>query len=111
MQGEERRGEERKGSLLQPACLYYRGLVDEVVASRLPVKRCRATFLSKRMQRRFVFSSSTEALRVFPQQKIFQISGTLMFLYSKLKLYWSIVRPTVTHGCETWVLKETIRNK
>jgi len=30
---------------------------------------------------------------------------------SKLKLYWSIIRPTVTYGCETWVLKETIKNK
>jgi hypothetical protein len=30
---------------------------------------------------------------------------------SKLKLYWSITRPTVTYGCETWVLKETIKNK
>ena len=28
-----------------------------------------------------------------------------------MKLYWSIIRPTVTYGCETWVLKETIRNK
>jgi hypothetical protein len=26
-------------------------------------------------------------------------------------MYWSIIRPTVTHGCETWVLKETIKNK
>jgi len=23
-------------------------------------------------------------------------------------LYWSIIRPTVTYACETWVLKETI---
>jgi hypothetical protein len=30
---------------------------------------------------------------------------------SKFKLNWSIIRPTVTHGCETWVLKETIKNK
>jgi hypothetical protein len=30
---------------------------------------------------------------------------------SKLKLYWSIIRPIVTHACETWVLKETIKNK
>jgi len=28
---------------------------------------------------------------------------------SKLKLYYSIIRPTVTYGCETWVLKETIK--
>jgi hypothetical protein len=26
-------------------------------------------------------------------------------------LYWSIKRPTVTYGSETWVLKETIKNK
>jgi hypothetical protein len=25
---------------------------------------------------------------------------------SKLKLYWSIIRPIVVYGCETWVLKE-----
>jgi len=30
---------------------------------------------------------------------------------SKLKLYWSIIRPIVTYACETWVLKETIKNK
>jgi len=28
-----------------------------------------------------------------------------------LKLYWSIIRPTVTYACEAWVLKETIKNK
>jgi hypothetical protein len=28
----------------------------------------------------------------------------------KWKLYWSIVRPTVTYACEAWVLKETIKN-
>jgi hypothetical protein len=30
---------------------------------------------------------------------------------SKLKLYCSIIRPTVTYVCETWVLKETTKNK
>jgi hypothetical protein len=30
---------------------------------------------------------------------------------SKLKLYWSIIRPTVTYACEAWVLKETMKNK
>jgi hypothetical protein len=24
---------------------------------------------------------------------------------SKLKLYWSVIRPTAVYGCETWVLK------
>jgi hypothetical protein len=27
---------------------------------------------------------------------------------SKLKLYWSVIRPIVIYGCETWVLKESI---
>ena len=27
---------------------------------------------------------------------------------SKLKLYWSVLRPIVVYGCETWVLKESI---
>jgi len=29
----------------------------------------------------------------------------------KLKLYWSIIRPIVVYGCETWVLKESIMQK
>jgi len=30
---------------------------------------------------------------------------------SKLKLYWSVVRPIVVYGCETWVLEESIIQK
>jgi len=30
---------------------------------------------------------------------------------SKLKLYWSIIRPIVTYACEAWVIKETIKKK
>jgi hypothetical protein len=30
---------------------------------------------------------------------------------SKFKLYWSIIGPIVTYACETWVLKETIKNQ
>ena len=29
----------------------------------------------------------------------------------KMKLYRSFIRPIVTYPCETWVLKETIKNK
>jgi len=29
----------------------------------------------------------------------------------KLKLYWSVIRPDVVYGCETWVLKESIIQK
>ena len=28
-----------------------------------------------------------------------------------MKLYWSIIRPIITYACETWVLKDTIKNK
>ena len=28
-----------------------------------------------------------------------------------MKLYYSVIRPIVTHSCETWILKETIINK
>ena len=30
---------------------------------------------------------------------------------SKLKLYWSVIRPIVVYGCETWVLKGSITQK
>ena len=30
---------------------------------------------------------------------------------SKLKLYWTVIRPAVVYGCETWVLKENITQK
>ena len=30
---------------------------------------------------------------------------------SKLKLYCSVIRPIVVHGCETWVLKESITQR
>ena len=30
---------------------------------------------------------------------------------SKLKLYWSIIRPIITYACETWVLKGNVNIK
>jgi len=30
---------------------------------------------------------------------------------SKLKVYWSVIRPVVVYGCETWVLKESTIQK
>ena len=35
--------------------------------------------------------------------------SNLVTTQSKLKLYWSVIRPIVVHGCETWVLKESIQ--
>jgi hypothetical protein len=36
-------------------------------------------------------------------QKMFQ--NKLLSKKSKLKLYWTLIRPIVTYACETWVLK------
>ena len=41
----------------------------------------------------------------------FLFNSRLVSKKLKLKLYWSIIRPTVTYACETWILKETIKNK
>jgi hypothetical protein len=35
----------------------------------------------------------------------------LMSRKSRLKLYWTVIRPTVVYGCETWVLKVKIQLK
>jgi len=29
---------------------------------------------------------------------------------SKLKMYWSIIRPIVSYACEVWLLKEVTKN-
>ena len=42
-------------------------------------------------------------------KKMFQ--NKLLSKKSKLKLYWTIIRPIVTYACETWVLKENIIQK
>jgi len=39
----------------------------------------------------------------------FLFKSRLVSKKSKLKLYWCIIIPTVTHVCEVWVLKETIK--
>jgi len=41
----------------------------------------------------------------------FLFKSRLVSKKSKLKLYWSIIRPIVTFACEVWVLKETVKNK
>ena len=54
--------------------------------------------------------------RFFKGNKAFYANKTffkcnLVSRKSKLKLYWSVIRPTVVYGCETWVLKESIIQK
>jgi len=34
--------------------------------------------------------------------------SNLVSMKSKLKLYWSVIRPIVVYGCKSWVLKESI---
>jgi hypothetical protein len=52
--------------------------------------------------------------RIAKGNKAFYAYKTLFtkskFVYrkSKLKFYWSVIRPIVVYGCETWVLKESI---
>jgi hypothetical protein len=41
----------------------------------------------------------------------FLFKSRLVSKKSKVKLYWSIIRPKVTYAFATWVLKETIKNK
>jgi hypothetical protein len=40
------------------------------------------------------------------QIKLFK--SKLVSRYTKLTLYWSVIRPIVVYGCETYVLKENI---
>jgi len=40
----------------------------------------------------------------YANQKMFQ--NELLSKKSKLKLYWTLIRPIVMYACETWVLKE-----
>jgi len=39
------------------------------------------------------------------------LSLNLVSRKSKLKLYWSVIRPIIVYGCETWVFKESIIQK
>jgi hypothetical protein len=55
----------------------------------------------------FTYVTYTEILAYYANQFFFK--SRLVSKKSKLKLYWSIIRPTATYGCETWVLKETIK--
>jgi len=51
--------------------------------------------------------------RIAKGNKAFHASKTLFKTKlecrkSKLNLYWSVIRPIVVYGCETWILKESI---
>ena len=54
--------------------------------------------------------------RIFKGNKAFYANKTLfksnlVSRKSKLKKYWSVIRPTAVYGCETWVIKESIIQK
>ena len=51
--------------------------------------------------------------RIFKENKAFYANKTLfrsnlVSRKSKLNLYWSVIRPIVVCGCETWVLKKVL---
>jgi hypothetical protein len=51
--------------------------------------------------------------RIVKGNKVFYANKTpfknkLVSRKSKLKLYWSVIRPIVVYGCEKWVLKESV---
>jgi hypothetical protein len=51
--------------------------------------------------------------RIVNGNKAFYANGALfkrklVSRNSRLTLYWSVIRPVVVYGCETWVLKESI---
>jgi len=41
----------------------------------------------------------------------FYFKSRLIYKKSKLKLYWSIIRPVMTCACETWDLKEIVKKQ
>ena len=59
----------------------------------------------------FSVTAGLDVIVLLPNSYRFFFKSRLVSKKSKLKLYWSIIRPIVTYGCETWVLKETIKNK
>jgi hypothetical protein len=62
-------------------------------------------FLSKEIQHRITLGNKAYCANQF------LCKSRSVSKKSKLKLYCSIIRPTVTYACETWVLKETTKDK
>ena len=55
-------------------------------------------------------ASTTQNNKAFYANKTL-FKSNLMSRKSELKLYWSVIRPIVVYGCETWVLEESIIQK
>jgi len=52
----------------------------------------------------------TKGIKAFYANNVL-FKSNLVSRKSKLKLYWSVIRPIVVYGCETWVLKGSIIQK
>jgi hypothetical protein len=59
--------------------------------------------IEEEIRNRITFGNKAYYVNQFPSKSRF-VSKKL-----EMKLYWSIIRPIVTHACETWVLEETIK--
>jgi hypothetical protein len=51
-------------------------------------------------------STSTHHKAFYTNKTLFK--SKLLSRKSKLKLYWSVIRPTVVYDCEAWVLEESV---
>ena len=56
-------------------------------------------FIEEEVKERIVLGSKV----YYAKQKTFK--NKLVSKKAKLKLYWSIIRPVITHASKTWVLK------
>jgi hypothetical protein len=45
----------------------------------------------------------------YPNRALFK--SKLVSIKPKLKFYWSVIRPVVVYGCETWVSKESVTQR
>ena len=70
---------------------------------------CSYIYWTKNKHTKFSKSNFRFVQCMFQPKTLFK--SNLVSRKSKLKLYWSVIRPIAVYGCETWVLKESIIQK
>ena len=76
------------------------------VAQLLRSAACLHRNQSRSYLNHLVYICVCACVRARPNRAVFK--SKLVSIKSKLKLYWSVIRPVVVYGCGTWVLKESI---
>jgi hypothetical protein len=72
-----------------------------------PVQACDGIALPLPIEEEIQYRTTLGNKPYYTDQFFFK--SILVSKKSKLKLYRSTIRPTVTYACEAWVLKETIK--